>query len=81
MSCTPVEVSEELFAAGVDALEGAGLALREHVDHTQLVEGQGIALEDLRGRFDPALGIGAAGFSAGFLSAVPACPPTGQDQP
>ena len=71
MSRTPVEVSDELFAA-----------LREHFDETQLVElTHAIALENLRGRFNLALGIGAAGFSAGAVCAVPASPTTRQDQP
>ena len=62
MSRTPVEVSDELFAA-----------LREHFDQTQLVElTHVIALENMRGRFNLALGIGAAGFSAGAVCAVPA---------
>jgi 4-carboxymuconolactone decarboxylase len=71
MSRTPVDVSDELFAA-----------LREHFDDTQLVElTHVIALENLRGRFNHALGIGAAGFSAGAVCAVPASPTTRQDQP
>jgi AhpD family alkylhydroperoxidase len=71
MSRTPVEVSDELFAA-----------LREHFDDTQLVElTHVIALENLRGRLNLALGIGAAGFSAGAVCAVPASPTTRQDQP
>src|SRR5450631_567888 len=39
-----------------------------------------IALENLRGRFNLALGIGAAGFSAGSVCAVPASPTAGHDQ-
>lgn len=71
MSRTPVEVSDELFAA-----------LRENFDDIQLVElTHVIALENLRGRFNLALGIGAAGFSAGAVCAVPASPTTRQDQP
>ncbi|WP_455360841.1 carboxymuconolactone decarboxylase family protein [Streptomyces sp. SYSU K21746] len=62
MSRTPVEVSDELFAQ-----------LREHFDEAQLVElTHVIALENLRGRFNLALGIGAAGFSEGMVCAVPA---------
>src|SRR5438132_4794266 len=62
MSRTPVEVSDELFAA-----------LREHFDDAQLVElTHVIALEHMRGRFNLALGIGAAGFSEGMVCAVPA---------
>ena len=69
MSRTPVEVTDELFAA-----------LREQFDETQLVElTHIIALENLRGRFN--LGIGAAGFSAGTVCAVPASPTAREDQP
>jgi AhpD family alkylhydroperoxidase len=61
MSRTPVEVSDELFAA-----------LREHFDEAQLVELTNvIALENMRGRFNLALGIGEAGFSEGMVCAVP----------
>jgi AhpD family alkylhydroperoxidase len=62
MSRTPVEVSDELFAK-----------LRRHFDDAQLVElTHVIALENLRGRFNLALGVGAAGFSEGMACAVPA---------
>jgi 4-carboxymuconolactone decarboxylase len=62
MSRTPVEVSDELFAE-----------LREHFDEAQLVElTHLIALENLRGRFNLALGVGAAGFSEGMVCAAPA---------
>jgi AhpD family alkylhydroperoxidase len=62
MSRTPVDVSDALFAE-----------LREHFDNAQLVElTHIIALENLRGRFNLALGIGAAGFSEGMICAVPA---------
>ncbi len=61
MSRTPVEVSEALFAR-----------LRQHFCEAQLVElTHVIALENLRGRFNLALGIGAAGFSEGRVCAVP----------
>jgi AhpD family alkylhydroperoxidase len=61
MSRTPVEVSDELFST-----------LREHFDDAQLVELTSvIALENLRGRFNLALGIGAAGFSEGMVCAIP----------
>jgi 4-carboxymuconolactone decarboxylase len=61
MSRTPVEVSDELFSA-----------LRQHFDDAQLVELTSvIALENLRGRFNLALGIGAAGFSEGMVCAIP----------
>ena len=69
MSRTPVQVTDELFTA-----------LREHFDQTQLVElTHVIALENLRGRFNLALGIGAAGFSAGAVCAVPAHPTARED--
>lgn len=62
MSRTPVEVSDELFTA-----------LRGHFDAAQLLElTHVIALENLRGRFNLAFGIGAAGFSEGLVCAVPA---------
>lgn len=58
---TPVDVSDELFAK-----------LREHFDEAQLVElTHAIALENLYGRFNLALGIGAAGFSEGSVCAIP----------
>jgi len=61
MSRTPVEVSDELVAE-----------LRRHLDDGQLVElTHHIALENMRGRFNLALGIGAAGFSEGMVCAVP----------
>lgn len=61
VSRTPVEVSDELFAE-----------LRKHFDDAQLVElTHLIALENMRGRFNLALGIGAAGFSEGMVCAVP----------
>jgi hypothetical protein len=55
-------VSNELFTA-----------LRGHFDAAQLLElTHVIALENLRGRFNLAFGIGAAGFSEGLVCAVPA---------
>jgi AhpD family alkylhydroperoxidase len=61
MCRTPPQVPEELFAR-----------LREHLDEEQLVElTHHIALENLRGRFNVAFGIGAAGFSQGMVCAVP----------
>lgn len=61
MCRTPVEVSDELFAA-----------LREHFSNAELVElTHLIALENLRGRFNLALGVDAAGFSEGMVCAVP----------
>lgn len=52
------------------------------LDDTQLVElTHVIALENLRGRFNLALGIGAARFGAGAVCAVPASPTVREDQP
>lgn len=65
MSRTPVEVPDELFDK-----------LRRHLDAGQLVElTHHVALENLRGRFNLALGIGSAGFSDGTVCALPATPP------
>jgi 4-carboxymuconolactone decarboxylase len=61
MSRTPVEVSDELFAA-----------LRRTLDEAQLVELTNvIAVENMRGRFNLALGFGSAGFSEGMVCALP----------
>ena len=61
MSRTPVEVSDELYSA-----------LRRRFDDAQLVELTNvIALENMRGRFNSALGLGASGFSEGMVCAVP----------
>ena len=61
MSRTPAEVPDALFAE-----------LTEHFDEGQLVElTHHIALENMRGRFNVAFGIGAAGFSEGMVCAVP----------
>jgi AhpD family alkylhydroperoxidase len=61
VSSTPVAVSEELFAS-----------LREHFDDAQMVELTNvIAVENMRGRFNLALGIDSAGFTAGMVCAVP----------
>jgi len=62
MSSTPVDVPDELFAR-----------LRAHFDDEQLVElTHIIALENMRGRFNLALGVGPAGYSEGTVCAVPA---------
>jgi 4-carboxymuconolactone decarboxylase len=62
MSQTPVRVSDALFDE-----------LRSVFDDAQLVElTHVIALENMRGRFNLAFGIGAAGFSEGLVCAVPA---------
>jgi AhpD family alkylhydroperoxidase len=61
MSRTPVEVPDELFDR-----------LRERFDDAQIVElTHVIALENMRGRFNLALGIGSAGFSEGMVCALP----------
>ena len=65
MSRTPAEVPEELFGR-----------LRQHLDDGQIVElTHHIALENMRGRFNLALGIGPAGFSNGMVCATPAVHP------
>jgi AhpD family alkylhydroperoxidase len=62
MSRTPVDVPDELFAR-----------LREQFDEDQIVElTHLVAIENFRGRFNLALGVGAAGFSEGMVCAVPA---------
>jgi 4-carboxymuconolactone decarboxylase len=61
MTRTPVDVPDAVFDR-----------LREHFDEAQLVElTHLIALENLRGRFNLALGVGSAGFSEGMVCAVP----------
>jgi len=61
MSRTPVAVSDQLFSE-----------LRSRFDDAQLVELTNvIAVENMRGRFNLALGIGAAGFSEGMVCALP----------
>ena len=61
-SSTPVSVSDELFAK-----------LKARFDDAQLVELTNIiALENMRGRFNLALGIGSSGFRDGMVCAVPA---------
>jgi AhpD family alkylhydroperoxidase len=76
MSHTPVEVTDALFER-----------LRRHFTDAQIVElTHHIALENMRGRFNLALGIGSSGLSDGMVCAVPArhsaprdpaSPPTG----
>lgn len=62
MSRTPVDVTDELFDR-----------LRQHLDDRQIVElTHHVALENMRGRFNLALGISSAGFSNGMVCAVPA---------
>ncbi len=65
MCRTPVEVPDALFDR-----------LRAQLTEAQLVElTYVVALENLRGRFNLALGIGPAGFSAGTVCALPATIP------
>jgi alkylhydroperoxidase family enzyme len=60
ISCTPVAVTDDLVAK-----------LREYFDDAQLIElTHYIALENMRGRFNLAFGIGSAGFSEGLMCAV-----------
>ncbi len=61
MTRTPADVSDALFDK-----------LRQHLDDGQIVElTHHVALENMRGRFNLALGIGSAGFSDGMVCAVP----------
>jgi AhpD family alkylhydroperoxidase len=61
MTRTPADVSDALFDK-----------LRRHLDDGQIVElTHHVALENMRGRFNLALGIGPAGFSDGMVCAVP----------
>jgi alkylhydroperoxidase family enzyme len=61
MSRTPAEVDDELFAR-----------LRERFDDAQLVElANAIAIENLRARFNHALGLESQGFSEGAACVVP----------
>jgi 4-carboxymuconolactone decarboxylase len=61
MSATPVEVSDELFAA-----------VRQHFDDRQLVElTSAIAWENYRARFDHAFGCEAEGYSEGAFCPLP----------
>jgi 4-carboxymuconolactone decarboxylase len=70
-----------------DVPEGLVTALSEHLSNAQLVElTHVIAIENLRGRFNHALGVGASGFSDGMVCAVPERPahvdiPRGQVTP
>lgn len=61
MTSTPLAVSDELFAK-----------LCARYDESQIVELTNmIALENMRGRFNLALGIGSSGFRSGMVCAVP----------
>jgi 4-carboxymuconolactone decarboxylase len=71
MSSTPVDVSDELFAK-----------VRDHFDEAQIVELTNIvALENMRGRFNGALGIGSSGFREGLVCAVPDRAPARESGP
>jgi AhpD family alkylhydroperoxidase len=71
MSSTPVEVPDELVRA-----------LRGSLDDAQLVELTNIiALENMRGRFNLALGFEAAGFSEGMVCALPESSPAEHGHP
>ncbi|HLG15524.1 MAG TPA: hypothetical protein VJH03_13635 [Blastocatellia bacterium] len=62
MTATPVEVSDEVFAA-----------VRALFDDAQLVElTSAIAWENYRARFDHAFGVEAEGFSEGAFCVLPA---------
>ncbi len=61
MTQTPVEVSDELFAA-----------LRQHFNEAQMVElTAAIAWENYRARFNHAFGVEAQGFSNGAYCPLP----------
>ena len=61
VSRTPVDVPDELLEQ-----------LRRHFDDAQMVElTNAIAIENMRGRFNLALGIGSAGFSEGMVCITP----------
>jgi AhpD family alkylhydroperoxidase len=61
VSSTPVSVSDELFER-----------LRARFDESQVVELTNIiALENMRGRFNLALGMGSSGFREGMVCAAP----------
>jgi hypothetical protein len=71
MTATPVDVPEPLFAA-----------LGRHLDAAQLVELTAeIAWENYRARFNHALEIGPAGFSAGAYCVLPDRPPAAAPGP
>lgn len=61
MSATPAVVSDDLFSSMRAQFSEAQLVQLTHV----------VALENMRGRFNRALGIGAAGYSEGMVCAVP----------
>jgi len=65
MSRAPIEIPDQLFDK-----------LRRHLDAGQLVElTHHVALEDLRGRFNLALGIGSPASSMAWCALSPRCRP------
>jgi len=69
MSSTPADVSDDLVES-----------LRRRLGDARLVElTHHIALENMRGRFNLALGIGSAGLSDGMVCAVPVRPPCAEE--
>jgi AhpD family alkylhydroperoxidase len=71
MTVTPVQVSDELFAA-----------LREHFDEAEVVELVNlVAVENLRSRFNAAFDFGSTGFNEGAVCARMERPGTGADVP
>ena len=71
MTVTPVQVSDELFAA-----------LREHFDEAEVVELVNlVAVENLRSRFNAAFDFGSTGFNEGAVCARMERPGTGARSP
>ncbi|WP_426502873.1 carboxymuconolactone decarboxylase family protein [Dactylosporangium sp. McL0621] len=68
--------AEGMSRTQVDVPADVVQRLREHFTDAQIVElTHRVALENVRGRFNLALGIEAAGFSQGRVCALPAPPP------
>lgn len=71
-----LDYAEGMSRTPVDVPAGLVQRLREHLTDAQLVElTHVVALENLRARFNLALGIQAAGFSDGRVCALPVPPP------
>lgn len=67
-----LDYSVAMSRTPVDVPDGMVDALRSHLSDPQIVElTHVIAIENLRGRFNRALGVDAAGFSEGMVCAVP----------
>lgn len=64
---TPAEVPDEVFARMCQQFSDAQIVELTHV----------IAPENMRGRFNRALGIGSAGYSEGMVCVVPAAAAAG----